>query len=75
MIWRQVFICLRPPPRFLFGVVKQFCRFEIYSNIQCITPVDALHTTWSHPPLLRTMNTDPGTYSHRERGGGGGVNQ
>jgi hypothetical protein len=32
------------PPRFLFGVVKQFCRFGICSNTQCITPVDTLHT-------------------------------
>ncbi len=34
----------------MFGVVKQFCSFGIWSNTQCITPVDALHTTWS-PPL------------------------
>ncbi len=24
---------------------KQFCRFGIWSNTQCKTPVDALHTT------------------------------
>ncbi len=54
-IWRQLFICLKAPspPRFLFGVVKQFCRFGIWSNAQCITPVDALHTTWSLPPPPR----------------------
>jgi hypothetical protein len=33
------------PPRFLFGVVKQFCRFGIWSNTQYVTPGDALHTT------------------------------
>jgi hypothetical protein len=32
-------------PRLLFGLAKQFCRFGIWSNAQCITPVDALHTT------------------------------
>jgi hypothetical protein len=42
------------PPRFLLGVVKQFCRFGIWSNTQCITPVDALHTTRS-PPLFHTV--------------------
>jgi len=30
-------------PRFLFGVVKQFCRYGIWSNTQCITPVDGVH--------------------------------
>ncbi len=43
--WGQVFISLRPP-----GVVKQFCRFGIWSMTQCITPVYALHTTRSPPP-------------------------
>jgi hypothetical protein len=43
------------PPRFLLGVVKQFCRFLIRSNTQCITLVDALHTTWSPPSLLHTV--------------------
>ncbi len=38
------------PLRFLFGMVRQFCRFGIWSNTQCITPVDALHTTRSTPP-------------------------
>jgi hypothetical protein len=37
------------PPRFLFGVQKQFCRFRIGSNTQCVTLVDALHTIWSPP--------------------------
>jgi hypothetical protein len=45
------------PPRFLFLVVKQFCRFEIWSNTQCISPVYALHITQSPPPhpLLHTV--------------------
>jgi hypothetical protein len=42
---RQVFIRLMPP-----GVVKQFCRFGIWSNKQCMTPVYAL---WS--PLCYTL--------------------
>ncbi len=38
--WRQVFICLRPPPLLgVFEVVKQFCRLRILSNTQCITPI------------------------------------
>ena len=32
------------PTRFVLGVVQQFCGFGIWSNTQCITPVDALHT-------------------------------
>jgi hypothetical protein len=61
--------------RFLFGVVKKFCSFGIWSNTQCITSVDALHTTRSPTPppspcytLCRLCRP----YSHRE--GGGGVN-
>ncbi len=38
------------PPRFMFGMLKQFCKFGIWSNPQCLNPVDALHTTWSNPP-------------------------
>ncbi len=38
------------PPRFLFGVVKQFCRLGICSNTQCITPVDALQPDPPLPP-------------------------
>ncbi len=66
---RQVLICLRPP-----GVVKQFCRFGILSNTQCIcwdAPVYALHTTRSPappPPVTHCINTYPCTYSHREGG-------
>jgi hypothetical protein len=33
------------PPRFLFGVVKQFCRFGIWSHTQCIIPEYALRIT------------------------------
>jgi hypothetical protein len=38
------------PPRFLFGVVKQFCMFGIWPNTQCITPAYALHITKKNPP-------------------------
>ncbi len=41
--------------RFLFGVVKQFCWFGIWSNTQSITPVDSLHTTRSPPPPSRNI--------------------
>ncbi len=61
------------PTRFLFGVVKQHCRFGIWSNAQCITPVYALHKNRSPPPtLLHTVeiHTYPCTYSHREEGEG-----
>jgi hypothetical protein len=45
-IWRQLYLPEAPsPPSFLFGVVKQFFRFGIWSNTQCVTPVDDLHTT------------------------------
>ncbi len=46
------------PPRFLFGVVKQFCRFGILSNTQRMTPEYALHITQSPPPCytLYIMN-------------------
>ncbi len=69
-----VYLSEAPSPlRFLFGVVKQFCRFGIWSNTQCITPVDALHTTWSHPPVTQCINTYPTcTYSHRQGGRGVG---
>jgi hypothetical protein len=55
------------PPRFLFGVVKQFCRFGIWSNTQCLTPVYALHTTRSPPPL-HTVHTP--VLIHIRKGGG-----
>jgi hypothetical protein len=46
-----VYLSEAPSPlRFLFGVVKQFFRFGIWSNTQCITPLDALHTNRSTPP-------------------------
>jgi hypothetical protein len=68
-------VYLSPPPLldFCFGVVKQFCRFGNWSNAKCIAPVDALHTTWSHPPSpsgRHCINTYLCTYSHREGGGG-----
>ncbi len=45
---RCLSICGPLPPRFLFGMVKQFCRFGIWSNTQCNTsPVYALHRTRS----------------------------
>ncbi len=54
------------PPRFWFGVVKQFCRFRILSNTQCLSPAYALHTTRSPSPNTYC------TYSHKEGGEGGG---
>jgi hypothetical protein len=61
------------PLRFLFGVVKQICRFGIWSNILCIIPVCALHITQSpSPPLLHCIECIyTCTYSHREGGGVG----
>jgi hypothetical protein len=50
-IWRQVFICLRPRPRFLFGMVKQFYRFGIWSNTQCRTPPPPCYTLYKYIPL------------------------
>ncbi len=43
------------PPRFLFGVVKQFCRFGIWSNTQTNNDNDAIHTTIPPPPPLHTL--------------------
>ncbi len=64
------------PPRFLFGVVKQFCRFGIWSNTctKCITHVDALHTTRSPPyyTLYKYISLylfTEGKAGMRERGG------
>ncbi len=54
------------PPRFLFGEVQQFCRFEIWPNTQCITPVYALHITQSpHPSVTHCIECI-------DTGGGGG---
>jgi hypothetical protein len=44
-------------PRFLFGVVKQFGRLAIWSNTQCLIPVDALHTTRS--PVTQCIDGSP----------------
>ncbi len=65
--WRQVFICLwaLSPHRFLFGVVKQFFRFWVWSNT-CINPVYAVHTTRSLSPSL---------WMHTKWGRGGAMNQ
>jgi hypothetical protein len=62
------------PPRFLFGVVKQFCRFKIWSNTQCITHVDVLHTTRSPPPLLHIVQYRLYRPVLIHTGKGGGVN-
>ncbi len=45
-----------PPARFLFGMVKQFCRFGIWSNTQCMTPVNTLHTTRPPPPVTVSIH-------------------
>ncbi len=39
---QQVVICLRTPspPRIMFGVVYQFCRFWFCSDIECKTPAE-----------------------------------
>ncbi len=56
------------------GVVKQFCRFGIWSNTHYKSPVYALHTTRSPPPpVAHCINTYPCTYSHREVWEGRGV--
>ncbi len=51
--WRQVFTCLRPPspPGFCLGVVKQCCRFGIWSNTR-YTGVWLLHMLSTQPNLL-----------------------
>jgi hypothetical protein len=71
--WRKVFIYLRPPPLIgFFGVVKQFCRFGIWSNTQCITPEYALHIT-PPPPVTHCLYI-PVLIHTGKWGGGGGVN-
>jgi hypothetical protein len=65
--WRQVFICPRPP-----GVVKQFCRFRIWSTTQCITTVYALHTTRSPPPSRYTLYKYIPLFLFKQGWGGGG---
>jgi hypothetical protein len=52
------------PPRFLFGVVPQFCRFGIWSNTQCIT-LNMLSTQPNPLPPCYTLYIGGG-------GGGGG---
>ncbi len=34
----------------LFGVVKQFCRFWIWSETECKTPAEYGYSTIQHPP-------------------------
>ncbi len=59
------------PPRFLFGAVKKFCRFRIWSNTQsCICSPHNLI-----PPVTHCMNTYSCTYLHREGGGGGAIGE
>jgi hypothetical protein len=64
---------------FLFGVVKQFLRYGIWSNTQWITPVYALHKPDPILPLLPyplyTVNTYPCTYSTGKGVGGGQGNE
>jgi hypothetical protein len=53
------------PPRFLFGVEKQFCKFGIWSNTQCLTPVYALQLSTQLdplPPVTHCINTYHCTY-------------
>ncbi len=61
------------PPRFLFGMVKQFCGFGISSNTQCITMIlhmlSSLHTTRSPPPR-HCLNKYPCTGTNNSHEGG-----
>ncbi len=59
------------PPRILFWVVKQFCRFRIWSNTHCIPLVYAFHTTRSPPPCY-TLNEYIPLYLFTQGRGEGG---
>ncbi len=60
------------PPRFC-RVAKQFCRFGIWSNTQCITPVYALHITPSPlPPVTHCIECIDLYNVHIQTGKGGG---
>jgi hypothetical protein len=58
------------PPKFLFGVVKQFCSFGIWSKVHSVGLLYML-STQPDPlpfPITNCINTYPCTYSHREGG-------
>jgi hypothetical protein len=60
------------PPRFLFGVLKLFCRFRIWSNTYTVynycrcSPQNLIQPL----PVTHYINTYPCTYSHRDGGWG-----
>jgi hypothetical protein len=59
---------------FVFGVVKQFCGFGIWSSTQYITAVYALHTTRSPPPRYTPYdNIHTPVLIHTGEGEGGEV--
>jgi len=60
------------PPR--FWVVQQFCRFGIWSNTQCMTPVYALHITPTPPPSVTHCTEWIDLYLFTQGRGGGKVN-
>ncbi len=71
-LW-QVFYLSVSAPLLGFGVEKQFCRFGIWSNIQCITPVEALQPARSPPPSCYTLykySTWTPVLIHTGKGGG-----
>jgi hypothetical protein len=59
--------------KLLFGVVKQFCMFGIWSNTQCITPEYALHITQSPPSPLLTVKDVRRLYLFTQGRGGGAL--
>jgi hypothetical protein len=73
-IWRQLFICLEAPspPKFLVGVLKQFCRFGTWSNTQCITPVLSTQPDHPPPPCYTLYEYMPPVLIHTGKGGGVG---
>ncbi len=74
---RQEFICPRPPypPRFLLGVVKQFCRFWIWSETERLTLAEygLQHKLSTSPPPLpsHTLSVYTVLWLWFGRGGGG----
>jgi hypothetical protein len=71
--WRQVFICLRPPPHLGFVWVGKvlfkawnLVKYRVYNSCIC-----SPHNPVPSPPLSLCMNTYPCTNSHKEGGGGG----
>ncbi len=67
---RQVFICLRLPPGFLFGVVKKFCGLRIWSGTYCkiLHNMVSNRTSYPTPPITRCIRK----YSTLIHTGGGG---